>query len=304
MGKFFRVGLALLAIATLIAPASVAAVSTAGTGSGQTVTLVGTGDIAVCGTNVIDSATAALVQEVLDYDATAIAFTVGDNVYPDGGPTYFNDCYEPTWGAFKGRTRPGIGNHEFYNNPGAAGYFEYFGSQAGPAGRGWYRFNVGTWKIYSLTSECSAQSACYRKQLRWLKADLRNKPRGCVMAFWHRPLFSTGEHGDSVRMRKVFAALYDAGAELVVNGHDHGYQRFKPVDSLGVEDAANGVREIVAATGGAALYPFTSDNSLVAVRDNTSHGVLRLDLAPGSYNWEFLPVAGDTFTDSGTADCH
>ena len=124
------------------------------------------------------------------------------------------------------------------------------------------------------------------------------------MAIWHRPLFSTGEHGDSVRMRKVFAALYDAGAELVVNGHDHGYQRFKPADSMGVEDPTNGVREIVVATGGASLYAFETDSALIATRDNSSHGVLKLTLGPSSYGWEFVPVPGDMFTDEGTADCH
>ena len=305
----------LLAVTALIAPAPASAVSTSGAGDGNaratytgtavqpTVTLVGAGDIAVCGTS-HDSQTAALVQSVLDSDTTAIAFTAGDNTYPDGSSAYFNTCYEDTWGVFKARTRPGIGNHEYYRNPGAAGYFDYFGAQAGPERRGWYKFNAGTWRVYQLTSECGAQSSCYRKQLRWLKSDLRNKPSQCVLAIWHRPLFSTGEHGDSVRMRNVFAALYDAGAELVVNGHDHGYQRLKPVDSLGVEDALNGIREIVTATGGASLYDFPSDSPLVDVRDNTSHGVLKLTLAPGSYSWEFVPVEGDTFTDSGTANCH
>lgn len=285
-------------------PAPVGAAVVAGSSSGDSVTLVGAGDIAVCGSNVTDTATAALVQDVLDADSSAIAFTAGDNVYPDGSQTQFNNCYEPTWGSFKARTRPGIGNHEFYNNPGAAGYFAYFGSNAGPDGRGYYKFNAGTWKVYQLTSECRAKSTCYADQLRWLKRDLRNKPRECVMAVWHRPLFSTGEHGDSVRMRKVFAALYDAGAELVVNGHDHGYQRFKPIDSLGVEDAANGIREIVVATGGAALYEFPTDSDLIATRDNTSHGVLKLTLATDSYSWEFVPAAGDTFTDTGSASCH
>jgi hypothetical protein len=275
-----------------------------GTIPGATVTLVGAGDIAVCGTNQIDSATAAIVQNVLDNDTTAIAFTAGDNVYPDGSAINFDTCYQQTWGAFKSRTRPGIGNHEFYRNPGAAGYFGYFGALAGPDNRGYYKFNAGTWKVYQLSSECSAKSTCYAKQLRWLKADLASKPNQCVLAIWHRPLFSTGEHGDSVRMRKIFAALYDAGAELVVNGHDHGYQRLKPVDSLGVDDPTNGVREIVVATGGASLYDFPTSSDLIEVRDNTSHGVLKLTLAPGSYSWEFVPVPGDTFTDSGTANCH
>jgi hypothetical protein len=304
--------LVLLVASWVLAPAPASAAPTSGTGGDiavgpaaePTVTLVGAGDIAVCGTNDIDLATATLVQGILDDDPTAVAFTAGDNVYPDGSPTYFANCYEPTWGAFKERTRPGIGNHEFYRNPGAAGYFEYFGARAGPAGRGYYRFNAGTWKVYSLTSECSAKSTCYLQQLKWLKSDLRNKPRECVLAIWHRPLFSTSVHGNNVRMRKVFAALYAAGAEVVVNGHDHGYQRFKPVDSLGVVDATNGIREFVVGTGGASLYDFPTDSPLIKVRDNSSHGVLELTLAAGSYSWEFLAVPGDNFTDTGRADCH
>ena len=306
------ISLALLVGASLLGPTVSWAKQTSGTGDGlaagplpgPTVTLVGAGDIAVCGSNENDSATADLVQDVLNSDTTAIAITAGDNVYPDGSLTHFNNCYEPTWGVFKARTRPGIGNHEFYGNPGAVGYFQYFGDRAGPSGRGYYKFNAGTWKVYSLTSECGTQSDCYLQQLRWLKFDLRNKPRQCVMAIWHRPLFSTGEHGNSVRMRKVFAALYNAGAELVVNGHDHGYQRFEPADSLGAEDAVNGMREFVAATGGASLYDFETYSPLLATRDNSSHGVLKLTLAPGSYTWEFLAVPGDAYRDTGTADCH
>ena len=275
-----------------------------GTVPERTLTLVGAGDIAVCGTNETDSATAALVQQILDSDTTAIAFTAGDNVYPDGSPVYFDSCYEETWGAFKARTRPGIGNHEYYRNPEATGYFDYFGAVAGSNQRGWYKFNAGTWRVYSLTSECAVNTGCFVTQLRWLKRDLRKRPRQCAMAIWHRPLFSTGEHGDSARMRQAFAALYDAGAELVVNGHDHGYQRFKPADSLGVEEETYGVREFVVATGGASLYPFPTGSDLLAIRDNTSHGVLKLTLAPGSYSWQFVPVPGETFTDSGTADCH
>jgi acid phosphatase type 7 len=292
----------LLAAALLLAPLPASAASLAGTGGAETVTLVGAGDIAVCGTE-RDSATAALVQDVLNSDPTAIAFTSGDNAYPDGSPEDFNNCYEPTWGVFKARTRPTPGNHD-YLTPGAAGYFAYFGRRAGPEGRGWYKILAGTWRVYMMTSECPVDSSCFRKQLRWLKADLRNNPRECTMAVWHRPLFSTGEHGNSVRMRQVFSVLYNRGAELVINGHDHGYQRFKPADAMGIEDPTRGIREFVVATGGASLYAFETDSALLEARDNTSHGVLKLTLAAGSYSWEFIPVPGKTFTDTGSADCH
>jgi hypothetical protein len=303
MGRAALVSVALLAALALVAPASVAAATTAGTTGGDTVTLVGAGDIAVCDTD-FDAQTAALVQAVLDNDPTAIAFTAGDNVYPNGSTQYFTDCYEPTWGAFKARTRPALGNHEYYKNPGAAGYFEYFGSLAGPDGRGWYKFSPGSWRVYVLTSECKADSRCYRQQLKWLKADLSDNPHECVMAIWHRPLFSTGEHGNAGRMRELFDVLYDAGAELVVNGHDHGYQRWAPMDALGAADATTGIREIVAAIGGAPLYDFPTDNALVAYRNNTDHGVLKLTLAPGSYSWEFEATPDGTVLDSGSDSCH
>jgi hypothetical protein len=266
-------------------------------------TLVGAGDIAVCTTS-YDSATADLVSAVLGDDATAEAFTAGDNTYPDGSPSNFANCYDPTWGVFKARTHPAIGNHEFYNNPGAAGYFSYFGAAAGYPGRGYYRYDVGTWRVYALTSECEPGSACDTAQYKWLRADLIAEPHRCVMAIWHRPLFSTGEHGNSARMAALFKLLYDNGADLVVTGHDHGYQRFAPSDSTGALDPGRGIRQFVVATGGASLYAFPTDSALLEVRDNTSHGVIKLTLKPGSYAFDFLPIPGDTFTDSSQDTCH
>lgn len=267
-------------------------------------TLVGAGDIASC-SYTRDSDTAALVSDVIAENPSARAFTVGDTVYPDGSAQHFADCYEPTWGAFKANTWPVIGNHEYYNNPGAAPYFAYFGANAGPAGQGWYRYESGTWRVYALTSECAKTTACYEAQLNWLKADLAAEPHRCVMAIWHRPLFSTGSHGNSNRMSDVFKVLYDSGADVVLAGHDHGYQRFTAADMTGTPDAARGIRQFVVGTGGASLYAFPTDSALIEVRDNTTHGVLRLDLAPGGYSWEFLPVpAADAFTDSGTGACH
>ena len=303
--------LVLLFVAALVAPALSSAATLADdadssadtTTVATTVTLVGAGDIAVCTTS-YDSATAELVQDVLDADSTAIAFTAGDNVYPNGSSALFASCYDPTWGAFKARTRPVPGNHEYYKNPGAAGYFGYFGAQAGPAGRGWYRYMAGTWRVYALTSECGPSSSCFKKQLKWLKADLNNNPTQCVLAIWHRPRWSSGvEHGSSARMAQVFQLLYNRGADVVINGHEHGYERFAPTDPTGAVNA-NGIREFVVGTGGAGLYPFGPTLAASEVHDSTSHGVLKLDLAPGSYSWEFMPVPGDTFTDSGSAACH
>jgi hypothetical protein len=300
------VRIALLVAASLLtvpAPAHAAWAMPAAAGS---VTLVGAGDIALCGSNTRDSATALLVSTVLSADATAVAFTAGDNVYPDGSSNWYAMCYAPTWGNFRSRTRPVPGNHDYYNNPTGAGYFGYFGAQAGPAGRGWYRFDVGTWRVYALTSECVRGSRCYLNQYRWLRADLVNSPHKCVLALWHRPRFSSGSgHGSSTRMAPVFKLLYNKGAEIVLSGHDHDYERFAPTDPLGSPDPARGLRQWVVGTGGASLYPFLSAALPASeVRNSTSHGVLRLDLRSGGYDWQFIPIAGDTFTDSGSGTCH
>jgi hypothetical protein len=196
-----------------------------------------------------------------------------------------------------------IGNHEYRNVPGATGYFGYFGESAGPPGRGWYRYNAGTWRIYALTTECTQTSQCMLDQLAWLEANLEAEPHRCVAALWHRPRWSTGDHGPSMRLAAGYQLLYDHGAELVVTGHDHGYQRFAPADPAGGADPENGIRQFVAGMGGASLYAWESDSPLLEARDNTTHGVLRLDLAPGGYSWEFLPADG-SYTDSGSDTCH
>jgi hypothetical protein len=299
----FRIYLAMaLAGALLALPAAAVARQRAGVTPGS-VTLVGAGDIASCGSRA-DSKTAALISAVLAADPNAIAFTAGDNVYPNGSSSYFANCYDPTWGSFKGRTRPVPGNHDYYKNRTGAGYFGYFGALAGPAGRGWYAYDAGAWRVYALTSECAASSLCYARQYAWLADDLAADPSQCVMAIWHRPRFSTGPHGSSGRMAGLFKLLYDNGAELVVNGHDHMYERFAPLAPDGTIDAARGLREFVVGTGGGSLYGFRTTNPAIEVRDNSTRGVLRLDLVPGGYSWTFLPVKAGGFTDSGSGTCH
>ncbi len=264
-----------------------------------TETLVGAGDIASCA-RADDSDTAALVSGI-----AGIVFTAGDNVYPDGSAQYFDDCYTPTWGAFKERTRPAPGNHDFYNNPGAEAYFAYFGANAGPPGRGYYSFEAGAWRVYSLNSECAPDSSCYGAQYDWLTQDLAAAPHRCVMAIWHRPRFSSGAgHGSSTRMAPFFQLLHDNGAELVISGHEHSYERFAPADPSGAADPTGGVRQFVVGTGGVTLYGLATALPTSEVRDATSQGVLKLDLAPGSYSWQFVPADSDTFTDSGSANCH
>lgn len=262
--------------------------------------LVGAGDIGSCG-SAGDEATAQVLATV---DGTV--FTTGDNAYPDGTAANFANCYKPSWGPFKGRTRPSPGNHD-YVTAGAAPYFAYFGPRAGPAGKGWFAYDLGTWRLYSLNSNCGAAGGCGTSsaQYAWLQADLAANPRRCVAAYWHHPRYSSGYHGGSARMRDVLDLLYANGADFVVAGHDHSYERFAPMSATGAADPATGIRHFVVGTGGAGLYapgPTVMPNS--EVMETKTHGVLKLTLSWSSYEWQFLPAGGGTFTDQGTTSCH
>jgi 3',5'-cyclic AMP phosphodiesterase CpdA len=255
--------------------------------------LAGAGDIADC-TLADDDATATLLDGI---DATV--FTAGDNAYPLGRTVDFADCYEPTWGRHKTRTFPAPGNHDYYS-VGAAPYFAYFGKLAGPSGRGYYSYNRGAWHIISLNSNIPAQAGSPQEQ--WLRADLARNPTLCTLAYWHHPLFSSGEHGNDPTMRDIWQALMDFGADVVVSGHDHDYEQFHRQNTDGVADV-NGIREFVVGTGGAVLRAFVDIKPNSAVRDSATHGVLKLTLHPTSYDWEFVPVAGGSFTDLGSRPC-
>ena len=265
----------------------------------ESVTLTGAGDIASCSLP-DDEATAALLEDVPGW-----VFTAGDNAYESGTTEEFEQCYDPSWGAYRERTFPAIGNHDAVT-PGRQGYFEYFGSRAGDPRAGWYATTLGAWRLIVLDSNCVDAGGCGpdTDQGRWLAAELDANPSDCTLAIWHHPRFSTGYHGPTLAVQPFWDALYAAGAELVVNGHDHDYERFVPVDAAGNPDADRGIREIVAGTGGAALRPFELDDPNSEVRDASTHGVLRLDLRPGAYDWEFIPVPGGAFTDSGSGTCH
>jgi hypothetical protein len=259
--------------------------------------LVGAGDVASCGLT-SDSRTAALLDAI-----AGRVFVAGDAAYPKGTAAQFRDCYGPTWGRWKLRTSPAPGNHEYYSS-GAAPYFAYFGSRAGVAGRGWYAYDLGTWRIYSLNANCALVGCgAGSAQLAWLRADLAANPRACVAAIWHQPLFSSGQHGGDPSVRPLWAALEAAGAELVVNGHDHDYERFAPQTSSGVA-SPDGIREFVVGTGGASLRSFATIAPNSVRRNASTHGVLKLTLHDGGYDWRFVPVAGRSFTDSGSAACH
>lgn len=253
--------------------------------------LVGAGDIAVCG-RTGDSRTASLLANI-----SGTVFTAGDNAYPDGSLAQYQDCYDPTWGAAFARTRPSIGNHE-YGTAGAAGYFAYFGTRGGPAGKGYYAYNLGTWRIYVLNSNCSAVGGCdaTSSQVKWLKADLAANPRRCILAYWHHPLFSSGFHGNTAAVRPFWDALYAARADVIINGHDHDYERFTRQAPNGSR-TLHGIIEFVVGTGGGSLRPFETIKAHSVVRNAGTFGVLKLTLHAGSFDWRFVPEAGKTFTD-------
>jgi hypothetical protein len=267
-----------------------------------TFTVAVAGDIADCDGDepVLTSTyakTAALVG-ALD----ALVLTLGDTTYPVGAPTEFATCFNPTWGAFKDRIRPTPGNHEYYT-PGAEGYFSYFGALAGPDRRGYYSFDYGSWHFISLNSnlDASPQSAQYQ----WLAADLASSSGTlCTIAYWHYPVFSSGMHGNIAHMAAIFGALQAAGVDIVLNGHDHIFERFAPQNADGTANPARGVREFVVGTGGAVNYSLETPRPNSEVRDNTSHGILRFTLGEGRYSWQFVPIAGDALRDTGGDVCH
>lgn len=256
------------------------------------VTLVGAGDIAGCRPTFQDSATAALIDSI-----PGAVFTAGDNANPRGNLTAFN-CYDATWGKFKSRTRPAPGNHD-YDVTGAARYFKYFGALAGPPGKGYYSYDLGGWHIVSLNSEANLV-----EQRAWLKADLAAHPAGCTLAYWHRPLFTSGLGNlPDTNVRPLFRILFQAGAEIVISGHNHQYERFAPQNPWG-KATPLGIRQFVVGTGGGDLYGFGTIHPNSEQRYFGSHGVLLLRLFADRYEFEFVPVAGATWSDSGGAACH
>jgi len=263
---------------------------------GTTNVLVGAGDIADCGSSG-DEASAALLDGI-----PGTVFTAGDNAYDDGSAANFAQCYAPSWGRHKARTRPSPGNHD-YNTSGAADYFAYYGVSAGEAGKGYYSYDLGDWHIVSLNSNVDMSAGSTQES--WLRADLAATTRPCTLAYWHHSRFSSSSnHGNQSQTEPLWDALYDAGAEIVVSGHDHTYERFAPQTATGAADPARGIREFVVGTGGTGHYGLATPEPNSEARDNDTFGVLKLTLGPGTYAWEFVPVAGKSFTDSGSGSCH
>jgi fibronectin type 3 domain-containing protein len=238
--------------------------------------------------------------------------TLGDAQYQDGGFSDFMNYYDKSWGRVKSITYPAVGNHE-YQTSGATGYFDYFngvGNATGRAGdrsKGYYSFDIGTWHLISLNSNdqctivsCSAGSA----QETWLKADLAAHTNYCTLAYWHHPSFNSGNGGNLTAMQPELTDLYNADADVILGGHAHHYERFAPQNPSGQLDNARGIRQFIVGTGGAFWTSIGSVKANSQVRQNTTYGVLKLTLHPTSYDWQFVPEAGGSFTDSGTGSCH
>lgn len=265
-------------------------------------TLIAAGDIAQCDiaapkdTNAFK--TASLIERLLAQAGDrAAVLTLGDNVYYTGLLSEYQGCYEGTWGKFKSRTWTIPGNHD-YGVANAAGYFDYFGARAGPNRTGIYRQELGKWSLLALNSNVAADASS--GQMAWLKAEVTANS-GCKLAAWHFPVVPSSARGNNVTMQSVWADLAAKKVDIVLQSHEHHYERFAPMQSDGAADASNGIRSFVVGTGGAALYDFgaTKPNSEARIKD---FGVLVLKLYPSRYEWSFQTVDGATL-DSGSANC-
>ena len=236
----------------------------------------------------------------------------GDLQYETGKLAAFAQSFHPTWGRLRPLIRPVPGNHE-YGDPGAGGYFDYFNGpgrqngQAGSRGAGYYSFDIGTWHVIALNSECEQVGGCQANspQVRWLRADLAAHPATCTLAFFHGPRFTSGRYGDqSERVRPFWDALYEAGADLVLSGHEHFYERFGPQTPTGVADTARGLRQLTVGMGGKSRHGFVTVAANSEVRDNRTLGVLELALREGTYDWRLVRAPTGSTADAGTGACH
>src|SRR3989454_7915821 len=302
-------GVALLVIATCTsdhvptapphpqtAPVTPTPVSAAITASPQAVQLIGAGNIARCDrTN--DEATALLLDAYPD----ATVFAAGDNMNGNGSLTNFTTCYGPSWGRHKARTRPAAGEKE-YKTAGAAGYFSYFGAAAGDSAKYYYSYDLGLWHIMVLNDNISMAAGSAQEQ--WLRAELAGNTKKCTLAYWHHPRFSSTGTNLLASVKPLWDALYDWSADVVLNAHYDNYERFAPQTPAGAADAAKGMREFIVGMGGQNLQKPAGPKPNSQVRNGTTYGVLKLALDTASYSWQFVPVAGQTVSDTGTTGCH
>lgn len=265
--------------------------------------LIGAADISVCG-QTGDQQTADLIQRLLKQYPKARIFTAGDNAQSNGEMFEYEDCYQNTWGRFKQRIRPSPGNHDWQTDQGRP-YFTYFGKAAGEYGLGYYSYNLGGWHIVSLNSNCDSVN-CGPESLQgqWLHADLKKNKSACTLLYWHHPLFDSGIEEISHAGLDFWRTASQYHAEVVVNGHDHHYERFAPLDANGDEDREHGIRPFIVGTGGAWLFETGAPLPITEARDNQTLGVIVFSLYPDRYEWQFVPVKGGTFTDAGSGTCH
>jgi hypothetical protein len=268
----------------VLAPAAIAA---------PNVVFAGAGDIAECGSDGAER-TARLLDRLPGF-----VFSLGDNAYPASTPESLINCYEPSWGRHRGRTYTVPGNHDWEVQAGAP-YFAYFGSGAGPAGRGYYSADLGAWRVLSLNSNVAAHPGT--AQYEWVRKELATPGGACTLVLWHHPVFSSGQYGNNPHMQHVWRLLDAAGVDVVLTGHEHSYERFAPQDADGRPDAL-GIRQFVVGTGGAQRRAFGAIQPNSEVRNSDAWGVLKLVLSSASYDWEFIPAAGQLFSDQGTGQC-
>ncbi|QJQ05984.1 alkaline phosphatase [Undibacterium piscinae] len=291
--------------ATLVAPDLAIAAKPKPAKAQKSLTIYAAGDIADCRKlppeESMAAKTAAIINAGLQQDSKAMVLTLGDNTYPVGRPEEFNNCYDATWGKFKSSTLPSPGNHD-YGMPQALGYYNYFDELAGPDRRGYYSKTAGNWLILSLNS--NRNELPMQEQLNWLREQLATSKRACILAYWHHPVYSSGGHGNNDIMQAAWEMLAAARADIVLTSHDHNYERMAPINGSGERDDKAGIRSFVVGTGGARLTPLFFAKPTTEVRNNTTHGVLKLKLHANSYDWEFLAVDGNSFSDKGHGECH
>jgi acid phosphatase type 7 len=296
-----------LLVLTLLAP--VYAGTTTGVALAADPVVYAAGDIACAPGDPVTSTKCREMRtsDIIVNGGASKALALGDLQYNSASLENLRASYDHSWGRVKSITRPVLGNHESTGS----GYFDYFngsGVNNGPAGergKGYYSYDVGSWHLIALNSNC-ARVPCNAgsAQEKWLRSDLAANPRTCTLAYWHHPRFSSGHDGDGTFMQDIWKALYDNNADLVLVGHSHDYERFAPMNANGALDRTRGMRQFVVGTGGAFFTGISGARANSEVRQNTTFGVLKLTLHPTSYDWKFVPEAGKTFTDSGTEACH
>jgi len=265
--------------------------------------LIGAGDVVVCGVD-YDEQTAALVEQQLALFPNSAVFIAGDLLNESGRAVEYRNCFTPSWGRFLNRIRPVPGNHDIMTDQGAP-YYAYFGKAAGEPGEGYYSYNLGSWHVVALNSNCEV-IACGKnsKQVQWLNEDLQKNLQPCTLLYWHHPRFGSGLEGSVGLVSSFWRTAYEFGADVIVNGNDHDYERFAPQNPDGNLDLKRGIREFVVGTGGAELRAWGTIKPNSEVRNNQTHGVILFELYPDRYTWNFLPSEGGSFTDNGKGICH